>query len=158
VGEQAVQALTLTEEDRISAQKWQGHLSSFLYAAGGISGDLEKPHDWTPSIPKAQADQPYEMNVEPRRDARFVNNDNTTAKLDQYYLDDTRPADERTYAILYKRLKEMDVPEWMGPIIYKTKGKPWEYYQDMSRQLWDETRHSMLGEVALYQDGMPFYK
>jgi hypothetical protein len=50
-GEQAVRALTLTEEDRISAQKWQGHLSSFLYAAGGISGDLEKPHDWTPSKP-----------------------------------------------------------------------------------------------------------
>jgi hypothetical protein len=28
----------------------------------------------------------------------------------------------------------------------------------MSRQLWDEARHSMLGEVGLYQDGVQFYK
>lgn len=156
-GEHAIQALTLTEDDRISAQKWQQHLTYFLYGAGGIAGDLEKPHDWAPPIPRTDADQHYEMRVEPRRDARFVDTDNMSAKLDKYYLDENRPTDERTYALLYKRLKEMDVPEWMGPIIYKTKGKPWEYYQDMSRQLWDETRHSMLGEVALYQDGVPFY-
>jgi hypothetical protein len=46
----------------------------------------------------------------------------------------------------------------MGPILYQTQGKPWEYYVDVSRQLWDEARHSMLGEIGLYQDGVPFYK
>jgi hypothetical protein len=45
----------------------------------------------------------------------------------------------------------------MGPILYKTTGKPWPYYVDISRQLWDEARHAMMGEVALYKDGMPFY-
>jgi hypothetical protein len=45
----------------------------------------------------------------------------------------------------------------MGPILYKTEGQPWQYYVDVSRQLWDEARHAMMGEIALYRDGMPFY-
>jgi hypothetical protein len=157
-GEQAIQALSVTNGDRAAANKWKKHLEAFLYAAGGFSADLAKPADWAPALPRAEADKAYEIKVEPRRDARFVDNYNAAAKIDEYYVDESRPADERTYALLYKRLREMDVPEWMGPIIYKTQGKPWEYYQDMTRQLWDEARHSMLGEVGLYQDGVPFYK
>lgn len=156
-GEDAVRALIRTEEDQQAAMKWQKHLETFLFAAGGISGDLVKPQDWQPVTPRANG-QAYDMKVEPRRDARFADFYNSTANFDQYYFDENRPADERTYALLFKRLREMDVPEWMGPIIYKTKGKPWEYYTDLSRQLWDEARHSMMGEVGLYQDGVEFYK
>jgi hypothetical protein len=36
----------------------------------------------------------------------------------------------------------------MASIIHETKGKPWEYYRDMTRQLWDEARHAMMGEVG----------
>src|SRR5205823_14328760 len=35
-----------------------------------------------------------------------------------------------------------------------TKGKPWGYYRDMSRQLWDEARHAMLGEVGFVALGV----
>ena len=34
--------------------------------------------------------------------------------------------------MLYKRLREIDVPEMMASIIHETKGKPWDYYRDMS--------------------------
>jgi hypothetical protein len=50
--------------------------------------------------------------------------------------------------MLFKRLREIDVPEMMASIIVETKGKPWEYYLAMSRQLWDEARHAMMGEVG----------
>jgi hypothetical protein len=50
--------------------------------------------------------------------------------------------------MLYKRLREIDVPEMMASIIAQTPGKPWGYYRDMSRQLWDEARHAMMGEVG----------
>jgi hypothetical protein len=50
--------------------------------------------------------------------------------------------------MLFKRLREIDVPEMMASIITQTKGKPWGYYRDMSRQLWDEARHAMMGEVG----------
>jgi hypothetical protein len=157
-GEKAIQALMITEEDRIAAQQWQEHLQCCLQAAGGFSGELEKSANWSPITPRTVDGKPYEMKDEPRRDARFVDKYNFAGKIDDYYLEETRPSDERTYALIYKRLKEMTVPEWMGPIIYKTQGKPWDYYVDMSRQLWDEARHSMLGEVGLYQDGVEFYK
>lgn len=156
-GEAAVQALIRTEDDRLAAEKWQQHLQSFLYDAEGISGDLAKPADWQMLSPRSNGER-FAMKVAPRRDARFTDNYNSTADFDAIYFDEDRPADERTYALLYKRLREMDVPEWMGPIIYQTDGKPWEYYQDLSRQLWDEVRHSMLGEAGLYQDGVEFYK
>jgi hypothetical protein len=157
-GEQAVDALTVTEEDRAAADRWREHLELCLQAAGGFPGDLEKPVNRASVTLRTEAGKPYEMKAEPRRDARFVDKYNGAGKIDDYYLDEARPPDERTYALLYKRLKEMTVPEWMGPIIYKTEGKPWDYYVDMSRQLWDEARHSMLGEVGLYQDGIEFYK
>lgn len=155
-GEQAITALTQTTEALQVAQAWETHLRAVLAAAGGIAGDLPVPEDQP--LPALRSDgQPYEMNVVPRRDERFVDNFNVAAKYDEYYRDESRPYDERVYALVYKRLREMDVPEWMGPILYKTTGQPWEYYVDVSRQLWDEARHAMMGEVALYRDGMPFY-
>lgn len=33
-----------------------------------------------------------------------------------------------------------------------------DYYVDLSRQVWDEARHAMMGETALYVHGMAFYE
>ena len=60
--------------------------------------------------------------------------------------------------MLYKRLREIDVPEMMASIITETKGKPWGYYRDMSRQLWDEARHAMMGEVGFVALGVDWTK
>ncbi len=97
------------------------------------------------------------MDAEPKRDKRFFDCFNEAALIDAYFRDESLPLEERGYALYFKRLREMDVPEWMAPILYKTRGKPWEYYADVSRQLWDEARHAMMGEVGLYQAGIPFY-
>jgi hypothetical protein len=42
----------------------------------------------------------------------------------------------------------------MASIITQTRGKPWRYYRDMSRQLWDEARHAMMGEVGFVAQGV----
>jgi hypothetical protein len=55
--------------------------------------------------------------------------------------------------MFYKRLREIDVPEMMASIITETPGKPWAYYRDMTRQLWDEARHAMMGEIGFVQAG-----
>lgn len=155
-GERALEALTASGEQRAKADAWTAHLNAYLQHCGGVPGDL--PPTGHP-LPQARSDgRPYEMQAKPERDGRFQDSFNRSAKVDEYYQDEARPADERTFALLYKRLREMDVPEWMGPIIYKTTGKPWEYYNDLSRQLWDEARHAMMGEVGLYHNGVPFYK
>jgi hypothetical protein len=60
--------------------------------------------------------------------------------------------------MLFKRLREIDVPEMMASIIYQTKGQPWSYYRAMSRQLWDESRHAMMGEVGFVALGVDWTK
>ena len=56
--------------------------------------------------------------------------------------------------MLFKRLREIDVPEMMASILAETKDKPWGYYHAMSRQLWDEARHAMMGEVGFVASGV----
>ncbi|MFC5649387.1 hypothetical protein ACFPYJ_09625 [Paenibacillus solisilvae] len=156
-GEQALAALTREANDAALSRHWQEILRFYLLDAGGIFGDLLKPEMQHPAEPRSDGTR-YEMDAMPRRDERFTDPFNRSAEIDAYYKDENRESDERTYALLYKRLREMDVPEWMGPILYKTTGKPWEYYTDISRQLWDEARHAMMGEVGLYAHGVAFYK
>jgi hypothetical protein len=60
--------------------------------------------------------------------------------------------------MFYKRLREIDVPEMMASIIVETPGKPWDYYRDMTRQLWDEARHAMMGEVGFANVGVNWGK
>jgi hypothetical protein len=42
----------------------------------------------------------------------------------------------------------------MASILAQTSGKPWAYSHDMTRQLWDEARHAMMGEVGFVQAGI----
>jgi hypothetical protein len=51
-------------------------------------------------------------------------------------------------------MREIDVPEVMSSILSETEGKPWEYYRAMTRQLWDEARHAMMGTVYLEAHGV----
>jgi hypothetical protein len=47
------------------------------------------------------------------------------------------------------RLSEINVAEGLAIVIYENQDKPWEFHHDLSRHLWDEIRHSMMGEAAI---------
>ena len=47
------------------------------------------------------------------------------------------------------RLSEINVAEGLAVVLCETPGMPWEFYHDLSRHLWDEVRHSMMGEAAI---------
>jgi hypothetical protein len=64
------------------------------------------------------------------------------------------PPGPKTLMMFYKRLREIDVPEMMASILAETTGKPWDYTVDMTRQLWDEARHALMGEVGFVQAGL----
>lgn len=155
-GEAAVAVLTEDRASAVAASEWEAQLRKLLDLAGGLAGDQPVPGGSTP--PSRWNGTQYEMDAVPRRDSRFADSFNSSAKVNDYYVDESRPSDERVYALLYKRLKEMDVPEWMAPIIFKTRGKPWAYYTDLGRQLWDEARHAMMGEVGLHALGIPLHQ
>jgi hypothetical protein len=73
-----------------------------------------------------------------------------------FLYDESMPARPKVLMLYYKRLREIDVPEMMATIVAETEGKPWDYYLDMTRQLWDEARHAMMGEVGFASQGLPW--
>ena len=97
---------------------------------------------------------PYQYDPVPKRDARFTDSYNAGVNPEAFLYDDRFAARDKVLMMLYKRLREIDVPEMMASIIHQTQGKPWKFYRDMSRQLWDEARHAMLGEVGFVQLGI----
>ncbi|HWD20345.1 MAG TPA: hypothetical protein VHB20_13810 [Verrucomicrobiae bacterium] len=130
---------------------WLQLLDDCLAAAGGLDG-AEKPSGQT--IARQHSIHPASLDKIPRRDERFPDPYNMGVNAEVFLYDETMPSEAKTLMMFYKRLREIDVPEMMASIIAETSGKPWAYYRDMSRQLWDEARHAMMGEVGFVQAGV----
>src|SRR6202007_834482 len=94
----------------------------------------------------------------PKRDERFQDLWNQGVNAESFLYNPDMPDRAKTLMMLFKRLREIDVPETMGSIITQTKGQPWGYYRDMTRQLWDEARHAMMGEVGFVANGIDWQK
>ncbi len=153
-GQQAVQAVVATDEDRARAEAWQDHLRQYLQAAGGIAGLDEKPAQ----LPASRVTGPFRPDFYPRRDERFAMRWNFTNPQRQVSLNEDVPLDERTVALMCRRIVEMDVPEYMTRIIAEAQDEPWDYYVEMTRQLWDEVRHAMLGTIYFESRGVDWKK
>jgi hypothetical protein len=124
---------------------WLQLLDDCLAASGGLDG-ARKPA--TMEIARHHSHAPYQYDRIPRRDERFPDPYNMGVNAEVFLYDKTMPADAKVLMMFYKRLREIDVPEMMAGIIAETPDKPWGYYRDMTRQLWDEARHAMMGEVG----------
>lgn len=132
---------------------WRHLLGDCLKAAGGLDGAA--PVAEAPAAPDRHfSKEPYIYDRIPRRDERFQDLWNQGVNAESFIYNPDLPAQPKALMMLYKRLREIDVPEMMASIIAETKGKPWEYYRDMSRQLWDEARHAMMGEVGFVALGV----
>lgn len=136
------------------AQAWQNHLQAYVTAAGGVSGDTERRQD----LPASRVTVPFVPDYFPQRDKRFEQRWNFTNPQRQVSMNENVPLDERTLALMCRRIVEMDVPEYMSRIIGETRNEPWEFYVDMTRQLWDEVRHSMLGTIYFESRGVDWKK
>lgn len=131
-------------------KEFAARLGATLSAAGGLDGTR------TASVAQERvfSAQPYKYVGSPRRDARFPDPYNMGVNAEVFLYDERQPAKAKMLMMFYKRLREIDVPEMMAGILTETEGKPWEYYRDMARQLWDEARHAMMGEVGFAQTGV----
>lgn len=150
-GRQVVEALVTPAQRETSAQ-WLSLLGVCLAAAGGLDGAGPATGGAEPT--RHYSATPFVFNGEPRRDARFPDPYNMGVNAEAFLYDETQPADAKVLMMLYKRLREIDVPEMMASIISETTGKPWAYYRDMTRQLWDEARHAMMGEAGFVSMGL----
>lgn len=113
---------------------------------------------WLETAAAAASPTPIEEGFTPVRDARFTESYNFDFPPQNVYALTYVSAEERNLALLCKRLLEMDVPEMMASFITQQRDQPWEFYLDYKRQLWDEARHSMMGEVAFEARGIDWTK
>jgi hypothetical protein len=135
--------------------EWGQYLGSILTIAGGLTGRIPETDE---TVERRYSKTPYRFDPVPRRDARFSDPWNQGVNAEAFLYDVALPASAKVLMMLFKRLREIDVPEMMASIITETKGKPWGYYRDMSRQLWDEARHAMMGEVGFVALGVDWTK
>jgi hypothetical protein len=150
-GDAARQAIGSAHPQDPVLKAWTTELSQTLAAAGGLDGTATP----APSRPgRRYSSTAYVYDGRPARDSRFVDPYNMSVNAEAFIWDESFPAPPKTVMLFYKRLREIDVPEMMASIIAETHGKPWGYYHDMSRQLWDEARHAMMGEVGFAAIGL----
>jgi hypothetical protein len=124
---------------------WLALLDKCLDAAGGMDGTLKPSGE---NLVRQNSARPYKYQGVPKRDERFPDPYNMGVNAEVFLYDAKFPPQPKTLMMFYKRLREVDVPEMMASIITETSDKPWGYYRDMTRQLWDEARHAMMGEVG----------
>ncbi|NYF92261.1 hypothetical protein RBB79_00275 [Tunturiibacter empetritectus] len=146
----AVHAM-VTNTDRATLGGWSTSLQSILAHAGGLDGTM--PHATAEPVRVFSA-QPFHYNSIPQRDERFIDPYNMGVNAEAMLFNPEIPAQPKTLMLFFKRMREIDVPEMMSSILAETPGKPWEYYRDMTRQLWDEARHAMMGEVGFVSLGI----
>jgi hypothetical protein len=155
-GRKAVSSL-VSGEERAAAQTALAVLNQALAAAGGLDGTSTEGTG-LPLPEKLHSAKPWKYDPKPQRDERFPDPYNMGVNAEVFLYDPKQPAEAKVLMMYYKRLREIDVPEMMASIITETPDKPWGYYRDMSRQLWDEARHAMMGEVGFANAGIDWPK
>ena len=152
---QAAVASLIDTKARERIKGWLSLLDDCLAAAGGLDGvdaEQDKP------LVRQYSAKPFVYDRVPRRDERFPDPYNMGVNAEVFLYEQKFEPQPKTLMMFYKRLREIDVPEMMASIIAETTGKPWGYYRDMTRQLWDEARHAMMGEVGFAQLGIDWSK
>lgn len=132
-------------------EEWEAHLRSYLSATGGVNGDDVRPSGMLPS-PRAAT--PFEPERIPQRDQRFTHSRDSRGAHSNV---EAVPGD-RLWFMAYVRLTEMHVPELLALILYDWKEPTWPMIHDLCRHLWDECRHSMMGEAVFARAGAPWWE
>jgi hypothetical protein len=135
---------------------WPSVLSDLLRAAGGLDGSHPKTASVTCTVHYALNPPAYDPR--PQRDGRFPDPYNLGVNAEAFLSDPQFPPEPKPLLLYFKRLREIDVPEMMASIIVETPGRPWDYAVDMTRQLWDEARHALMGEVGFIRSGLDWRK
>jgi hypothetical protein len=148
-GRRAILAMVAAEH-RDAARPGLEVVRRALTAAGGMDGTGDEG-----DVPnRLRSAVPWTFDRVPRRDERFPDPYNMGVNAEVFLYDDAQPLDAKVLMMFYKRLREIDVPEMMASILAETPDRPWAYYRDMTRQLWDEARHAMMGEVGFVSVGV----
>ncbi|HEY3935924.1 MAG TPA: hypothetical protein VGL97_00715 [Bryobacteraceae bacterium] len=153
-GTEAVRCL-VNAEQQTSQAAWLMVLDRLLAAAGDLDGTAPPTAE---QVDRVFSLVPYKYDPVPKRDDRFQDSYNMGVNAEALLFNPDVPPLPKTIMLFFKRMREIDVPEMMASILAETRGKPWDYYRDMTRQLWDEARHAMMGEIGFVSIGVDWTK
>jgi len=127
-------------------QTWRDYIAGLLSADGGVDGTVEKlavpvrPENHPLLLPWKTAQRMYDWPIfDPNQD----------------FEPDRKSEPEAHRLWRFKHyLNEMTAAETLGSILWMTPEMPWEYQHNISRHLWDEIRHSQLGQIRVQQLGL----
>ncbi|WP_208607725.1 hypothetical protein [Paenibacillus pectinilyticus] len=142
--------LTASEQEKDQAQRWKMYLEQLFAAAGGITG-WEERAALDPAL--RITTKPFAMPQSSTRDSRFQTE---VVKFQSIPLPDN--AEGRFMTMMLSRYFEMSPAEGIAYVHVTTEGKPWSFYRDTARHMWDEVRHSWFGEAALRVKGYDVYQ
>ncbi len=139
----------------VNLPSWLAHLQQCLESAGGLDG-THRLDDQSATVPDAYPnDLPFTYSGLPKRDSRFRDSYNAGVNAEAFLYDQRFSPQDKTLMMYYKRIREIDVPETMASILVELRDqKPWEFHCEMLRQLWDEARHAMMGQIGFASLGI----
>lgn len=121
-----------------SERNLPARLEKFARTSGGVDGS------------KGRGEVPgRERSTEPFAVARTAGREAGPNRVWDYVKPPVEDVTEHFAYMLGIRLSEINVAEGLAVVLCETKEMPWEFYRDISRHLWDEVRHSMMGEAAI---------
>jgi uncharacterized ferritin-like protein (DUF455 family) len=144
----------LSVEAKRHLAEWQEYLAQRLAACGGVLGECARPGD-DRRPPPAATDSTYEA------PAAFV--DRPPYELPEAITFEDMPnhsleADPGTvpdqHRLVYAYYQEIDIVDLLATILYESPvDMPIAYFVDISRQTWDESRHTTMGIRRLKELG-----
>ncbi len=153
-GSKALRSL-VSNADREELAPWLELLRNTLKSSGGLDGTA--PVCAATPMPLFSVN-PFVYDGTPKRDERFCDPYNMGVNAEALLFDPEIPPLAKTLMLSFKRMREINVPEVMASILVETPERPWDYYRDLTRQLWDEARHAMMGEIGFVSLGIDWKK
>ncbi len=127
-------------------QAWQDYIAGLLAAAGGVDGAQPAP------VHQAVRPSDHELRLpwpECQREPDFpIFDPDADIEPDA----ETHPEEHRAWRFKHY-LNEMTAAETLGSILWLTPEMPWEFQYNTARHLWDEVRHSQLGQAMVQRLG-----
>jgi hypothetical protein len=135
------------EKREISA--WQYHVEKLLRSFGGVTGlDPKGPR---PDHLRSDGRPPFTRSIIATRDLRFSTFEHTHEYhiADEGKIEYTSEFEQTRLALVRTQRDEMDAIETFGNVLYETVNVPFGFDFDLSRIIWDETRHTELGHKTM---------
>lgn len=144
------QSFIITIADRYPGwERWRDYAAALLTSDGGVSSLGE-----TSAAPEAPGDHPLLLPwMECQRMADWpIFDPDADIQPDR----EAEPEAHRLWRFKHY-LNEMTAAETLGSILWMTPEMTWEYQHNVARHLWDELRHSQLGQTRVQQLGLSIH-